>query len=409
MLTVERTRVERIAEEGNRRAQSLLRLLENPYRALAPIDFAYAAALIGLALALTWNSFETRAEWLPRVYEIAAVLVVLLLGKVALDFVAVGRALSLALAIATPLTWLVNLSSPVLNFSAWLTRLAKGPRTTSRANDRISSDDIQIIMAEGEEPRKLELIDPDERQMIAGIIEMGQRYASEIMIPRLDVVALDVNTPLQQALDVAIKHGHSRLPVYEEDIDHIAGILHVKDLLQVLRHPELEAALREMLRPVHYVPETAKADDILRDLLRNRVHMAVVVDEYGGTAGVLTIEDVIEEIVGEIRDEYDLAEEPPFTRVNENEALFNGSVPISEVNDVLDVELPTQESDTIGGLVYNQLGRLTKLGDRVHLGNIELTVTGLNGRRIKQVRVVKHPDQPGTAPTEPVAVGEGKP
>jgi putative hemolysin len=252
-------------------------------------------------------------------------------------------------------------------------------------------------MAEGEEPPKIELIDPDEREMIAGIIEMGQRYASELMIPRPDVVALDVTTSIDDALDVAIKHGHSRLPVYKEDIDHIVGILHVKDLLQAMRHPHQEVALRDMLRPVHYVPDTARADDILRDMLRNRIHMAVVVDEYGGTSGVLTIEDVIEEIVGEIRDEYDAAEESPFTRISENESVFNGSVSVNEFNDVFGAELPTGESDTLGGLIYTQLGRLPRVGDRVRIGNVELTVSALNGRRIKQVRALKIPPEPQTA------------
>ena len=178
--------------------------------------------------------------------------------------------------------------------------------------------------------------------MIAGIIEMGQRYASEIMVPRPDVVALDVNTTIDNALDVATKHGHSRLPVNEEDIDHIVGILHVKDLLQAMRHPHQHVVLRDLLRPVHYVPDTARADDILRDLLRNRIHMAVVVDEYGGTSGILTIEDLLEEIVGEIRDEYDAAEEEPFTRISDNEANFDGSVSINEFNDAFGAELPTE-------------------------------------------------------------------
>lgn len=395
-MTVERTRVDAAAEQGDERAKKLLVVLDNPYRSLAPISFLFSGALIGVALALTWNAFETNQELIPRFSEILIVLAILLGGKVILDLLATSRSFSLALFLAAPLDRLDALASPFLNLSSWLTRLAKGPRGRNRQSDRVSPDDIQIIMAEGEEPRKIELIDPDEREMIAGIIEMGQRYASELMVPRPDVVALDVNSSIHDALDVAIKHGHSRLPVYKEDIDHIVGILHVKDLLQAMRHPHQEVALSEMLRPVHYVPDTARADDILRDMLRNRVHMAVVVDEYGGTSGVLTIEDVIEEIVGEIRDEYDAAEEAPFTRISENEAVFNGSVSVNEFNDVFGTELPTKESDTLGGLIYTQLGRLPRVSDRVRLGTVELTVTALNGRRIKQVRAVKIAPEPQT-------------
>jgi putative hemolysin len=212
------------------------------------------------------------------------------------------------------------------------------------------------------------------------------------MIPRLDVIGIEAGASMDSALDIAAKYGHSRLPVYEEDLDHIVGILHVKDLIQGLRHPLRDTSLRGVVRPVHYVPDTAKADDLLRDLLKNRMHMAVVVDEYGGTAGVLTIEDALEEIVGEIRDEYDSAEEPEYLSVNGDEVLFKARVPVSEVNDVLTIKLPTEETDTLGGLVYTRLGKMPKTGDRVMVGSVELTVTGVIGRRIRQVRVRRlHP------------------
>jgi putative hemolysin len=393
-MTVERTRVDDAAERGDARAQTLLVLLDNPFRSVAPINFLFGASLITAALALTWHAFETSQDLIPRFWEILFVLAILLVGKIIVDFVAVARALPIALSLARPLARLDALASPMLNLSTWLTRVAKGPRTRSRVSDRVSPDDIQIIMAEGEEPRKIELIDPDEREMIAGIIEMGQRYASEIMVPRPDVVALDVNASIDHALDVAIKHGHSRLPVMEEDIDHIIGILHVKDLLQVMRHPHQPVTLRELLRPVHYVPDTARADDILRDLLRNRIHMAIVVDEYGGTSGILTIEDLIEEIVGEIRDEYDAAEAEAFVRVSDTEATANGSISLSEFNEAFQAELPTDESDTLGGLIYTQLGRLPRAGDRIVIQNLELTVTSMSGRRIKQVRARKLAAEP---------------
>jgi CBS domain containing-hemolysin-like protein len=368
-------------------------VLDNPYRSLAPITFFFSGSLIGVTLALTWNAFESQQEFLPRFSEILLVLAILLAGKIIFDFLAVSRALPISLLLARPLMFLDRLASPFMNFSNWLTRVAKGPRTRKSQSDRLSPDDIQIIMAEGEEPRKIELIDPDEREMIAGIIEMGDRYASEIMVPRPDVVALDVNSTIDYALNVAIEHGHSRLPVYEEDIDHVVGILHVKDLLQAMRHPHQNVTVPDLLRPVHYVPETARTDDILRDLLRNRVHMSVVVDEYGGTSGVLTIEDLLEEIVGEIRDEYDVAETEPYTRISETEAIFDGSISVNEFNTEFSAELPMGASDTLGGLIYNELGRLPRVGDHMRNQNIELTVTALNGRRIASVRAIKLPEE----------------
>ncbi len=386
---VERTRVEETSKNGHPRADTLLHLIDNPLRSLAPINLLAAAALLGAGIAATAYTLRDGAPPASITTELILIIVVLLIGKIIADVIGTARAFGIALAVATPLTLVLNLFAPLLNLSAWITRHAKGSRARARNPEKVTSDDIQIILAEGEEPRKLDEIEPEEREMIASIIEMGERAASEIMIPRLDVIALEVTSSIEEALDVAAKYGHSRIPVYEESIDHVLGILHVKELIQAVRHPDRQVTLRELLRPVHYVPETAKADDLLRDLLRTRVHMAVVVDEYGGTAGVVTIEDALEEIVGEIRDEYDTAEEPEFVRVDEDEAIFKGRVPVSEVNDALALDLPTEETDTLGGLLYTRIGRMVRPGDNVLIGSVELTVTATLGRRIKKIRVRK--------------------
>ncbi len=376
--------MEELAKGEHPSASLLLRLLDNPPRSLAPLDFLNLLALLVLTGTATWLALES-----GRLYYLVLALVACFAGRLIFGLLAVGRALGIALASAKFLGLLLAIAGPYLSLWQWLIRKAKGPRPAAGANERVTSDDIQIIVAEGNQERKLDEIEPEEREMIAGIIEMGERTARDLMIPRLDVVAIEAATPLDEALDVAAKYGHSRLPVYRGDIDHIIGVLHVKDLIQVLRHPHTETPLQQLLRPVHYVPDTAKADDLLRDLLRNRVHMAVVVDEYGGTVGLVTIEDALEEIVGEIRDEYDAAEEPEFVRLNENEAVFNGRVPVDEVNDVMSINLPVEESDTLGGLVYTRLGRMAKLNDAVQIGDVELRVTAVTGRRIKKVQVRK--------------------
>jgi CBS domain containing-hemolysin-like protein len=377
---------------GNSTAQLLLKQIDNPPRSLAPIHFINSLALLLIAAAGTWHALERSTDPYAILTELGSVIAVLVIGKALADVLGTSRALAIALLAARPLNLLLQVSSPLWEFNVWLTRLAKGPRARPHNPDKVTTDDIQIIVADGEEQRKIDLIDPEEREMIAGIIEMGERAVSEIMIPRIDVIALEVNSLLADALEVVTQYGHSRLPVYKEDIDHIVGILHVKDLIQVLRQTDQNVPLHELCRPVHYVPETAKTDDLLRELLRNRVHMAIVVDEYGGTAGIITIEDLIEEIVGEIRDEYDTAEEPPFVRISEDEAVFNARESISEVNEVMGTELPTEESDSIGGLVYTRLGKMPRVGDSVRVGEVELTVAAVVGRRMKQVRVVKlHP------------------
>ena len=384
---VERTRLEEAGKSGDQHASIALKLLDNPPRSLAPLNSLDSIALLTLAVTTTWRASQDGSQPSALALQLFVVFFIWVLGAILSVIAGAARATRLVQFGAGPLARLVDVASPFLDAGSWVVRQAKASRTSSRGTERVSSDDIQIIVAGGNEERKLDEIAPEEREMIAGIIEMGGRTARDIMIPRLDVVGIEAGAAIDSALDIAAKFGHSRLPVFEEDLDHTVGVLHVKDLIQGLRHPNQVTSLRQLVRPLHYVPDTAKADDVLRDLLKNRVHMAVVVDEYGGTAGVLTIEDALEEIVGEIRDEYDTAEEPEYVRVSEDEALFKARVPVSEVNDALSIQLPTQESDTLGGLVYTRLGKMPKTGDHVTFDSIELTVTAITGRRIKQVRV----------------------
>ncbi len=232
------------------------------------------------------------------------------------------------------------------------------------------------------------LIESDERAMITGILQLDRTFAREIMVPRIDMVAVEVETPLSQALDVMITGAHSRVPVYEESIDHIVGVLYAKDLLRVWRDGPADVPLRMLLRPAYFVPESKRLDELLQELQRHHVHMAIVVDEFGGTAGIVTIEDVLEEIVGEIQDEYDIGEEPLVEQVSENEGVFNARATMDDVNQALALDLP-EESDTLAGLVYQRLERLPKVGDQVQVGNAQITVLEMLGRRIKKVRVSK--------------------
>lgn len=233
---------------------------------------------------------------------------------------------------------------------------------------------------------KAGLIEMDEYQMITGIIHLDRTLVRDIMVPRIDVVAIEAGTSLNQALDTIISHAVSRVPVYEESIDHIVGLLYAKDLLSVLRDGKTDATLRSLVRPAHFIPESKRLDELLQELQKSKVHMAIVVDEYGGTAGIVTIEDVLEEIVGEIQDEYDTSEEPQVERVSDTEAIFDARATIDRVNAALSVKLP-HESDTIGGLVLLRLEKMPKGGDQVQIGNVTITVLSLIGRRIKKVRV----------------------
>jgi CBS domain containing-hemolysin-like protein len=247
----------------------------------------------------------------------------------------------------------------------------------------LSDDGLRrlISAAEEEEP-----IQESEKQMIASILEMDETVAREVMVPRIDMVSLNVETSLSEALAVIIEAGHSRIPVYEENIDQIVGFLYAKDILKALANNESNGHIRPLLRPPYLVPISKKLNTLLREMQRDRVHIAMVVDEYGGIAGLVTIEDILEEIVGEIQDEYDAEEETYVQMVAPNRYLLNGRLDLYTLAKLLDTELPEDDADTLGGLIYSELGHVPVAGEAVEVGNWRFTVLTLEGRRIEEVR-----------------------
>jgi CBS domain containing-hemolysin-like protein len=235
---------------------------------------------------------------------------------------------------------------------------------------------------------KAGLIEMDEHQMITGVIHLDQLFVRDIMVPRMDLVALEVNRSFQDALDTVVTHAVSRVPVYAGSMDHIVGVLYGKDLLKAMRDGKADTPIPALLRPAQFVPELQHVGDLLQELQKTKVHLAIVVDEYGGTAGLVTIEDILEEIVGEIQDEYDTGEEPLVERLSDTEAVFNARATIVTVNDELNLNLP-DESDTLGGLVLLRLEKMPKPGDQMSVDDVTLTVMSISGRRIHKVRVTK--------------------
>jgi CBS domain containing-hemolysin-like protein len=208
------------------------------------------------------------------------------------------------------------------------------------------------------------------------------------MVPRISIVAVEAETSLLEALDVIIEAGHSRIPVYRDNIDNIVGVLYAKDLLAYLRDGQVEVPLCDILREPYFIPESKHVDELLQELQQRKVHIAIVVDEYGGTAGVVTIEDLIEEIVGEIQDEYD-REEPFIEHISEDEIIFNARIDLDDVNHLMSLNLPTERGDTLGGLVFSELGKIPAPGDRVQIDGVTIVVLAVVGRRIKKVRVTR--------------------
>ncbi len=234
------------------------------------------------------------------------------------------------------------------------------------------------------------MVDPDEREMIDAALRLEELTAREIMVPRVDIVAAQVDIPIPDLIDVIVQAGHSRIPVYEESIDQIVGVLHAKDLLPHLLTASADFVVAEHLRPPHIVPESKHLDVLLRELRRTRVHMAIIADEYGGTAGLVTIEDILEEIVGEIQDEYD-TEKPLFDPLGPDEILADGRLPLENVENFFGISFPEDaDFETVGGFVQNVLGRVPREGDQFAGAGLEGEIIEVEGRRVRRLRMARH-------------------
>ncbi len=256
--------------------------------------------------------------------------------------------------------------------------------------DTVTEEDIRQLMDAGEEIGAIEGAQVD---MVNNIFEFDDITAAEIMTPRTDVTAIEVEAPLTEALEIAVNNGYSRIPVYEEDIDHIIGILYIKDLLPYVGQAlPAEVTIRHLLRSTHFVPDTKKCDALFEEMNEKHLQMAIVVDEYGGVAGIVTMEDLLESIVGNMQDEFD-DEEEEITQLDDNSFEIDGSLNIGDLNELLDVELPEGDYDTVAGFIMDQLGHIPEEDEQamVTFENITFTIQRMDDRRIEQVLVHREP------------------
>ncbi len=281
--------------------------------------------------------------------------------------------------IATPFTWL-------LNKSAALVLRVFGQSSVATEENVHSADELRILVEQSQETGALERQDA---ALIEGVFEFSEKNAREVMTPRTAIDALDVETGLDEALNVVVETQRSRYPIYEESIDNIIGVVLAKDLIPVLRNPPAGFTVQDIMRPVLVVPGSREVEEVLADFKRRKEHMAVVLDEYGGTAGILTMEDLLEEIVGEILDEHD-EPEMPTTTAPDADVLVPGSLNIGEMNERFGMEIPDDEYTTVGGFVFGALGRLPVPGDRVTASHAVFTVKSMQGRRIDTLAIDLH-------------------
>lgn len=288
---------------------------------------------------------------------------------------------------AVRLAWFTRLLMGLLVPVASIAQTLKhGQRLNMESQGSVTQDELISMLDAGQQEGVLE---QDEREMINSIFRLDDTLTREIMVPRIDITALDVNVTFFEAVDNLLSSGHSRIPVFEDSVDNIIGLIYAKDLLRAWRENSQTASLRPFLRKVYFVPEAKKVDELLEEMQARQVHMGIVVDEYGGVAGLVTLEDIVEEIVGEIRDEYDEGEELPYQAVAEGEFIFLGRVDLDDFNNVMQTNLPREEAETLSGFIYSQMGRVPENGEQVHVDDLELTVEQVSGRRIRKVRA-KH-------------------
>ena len=409
LITVKRHRLAQLASEGNRSARAAERLLEDPSRMLATIQVAltflgFLASAVG-AVSFS-GSLAALIEVIPLgpikdaaptiafiVTTLLIALVTIVVGELAPKTLALTFAERFALAFSRPISFIQRLLSPfvwiVSRVSGLIVR-ALGGKERPQAG-YLSTEELKLLVETGSEQGGIE---EGEKEMIHGVIELAETQVHEVMVPRIGIRAVDVNEPMDEVLDLIVRAGHSRLPVFEESLDNVIGILYAKDLLPYLKRngaaaPEID--IRKLVRPPVYVPETKAVDELLHEMQVTKRHIAIVVDEYGGTAGLITMEDVVEEIVGEIQDEYDSEESLVEPLSNDGEISFrlDGRVSMDDLRDLFG--LPDEEEededayDTLGGLIVHRVGRIPLPGATLKFRDVTLTVDAAEPRRVAKV------------------------
>ena len=412
LVTIRRTRIEQLADEGNRNARRVKQLITQPGRFLAVTQIgltflgflASAYAAVNLTSSLRAAFEGTRLPILSTSAEALALIIVTLVlslftivfGELVPKSLALAHTEQFALRLSAFIAVLLRVLGPLVAvLTAITTSVARMLGAGDQAQGVMSTQELSILVERGGEQGILEA---EEEQMIQAVIELGDQRIHEVMVPRIAMVTLSASATLEDAIDKVIEEGHSRIPVYEETIDEIIGILYAKDLLPFLKGSASERpALRSILRTPVFVPESMSVDDLLHEFQRRKVHIAIVLDEYGGTAGLVTIEDLLEEIVGEIQDEYD-EEEPLIVRLSDDEARIDGRADVDDLAELFDTNLGLQDADqydTVGGLLYHRIGGIPKPGDQVAVDGLTLTVETTDGRRVGKVLVVRNRESDG--------------
>jgi putative hemolysin len=404
VVTASEARLRTLAEQGDRRARLVEKVTRDSTQFLATIqvgitlsDFfssATAASQLAEPLVMLLKPLIGKAANSTSLIlvTIGIAFVSLVFGELVPKRLALKHAEAIALLTVEPISWLQRLTSPVVRFLSFVTTMILKFLGNSPGDDDAAIN-VEEIKALVDAARLGGTVGMQEQRIIYGAVELGNLTVRAIMVPRVNMQYIKTSATIEEAYRMTAETAHTRLPVCEEDLDHIVGVLHAKDLIRAQSSEDkTPVTIPELMRSVRFVPESKPVADLLKEMQQSRLHLVIVTDEFGGTAGLVTLEDVLEEIVGEIRDEYDAEEEREFHRVDEFSGIFKIRASLSVVNNEMHVRLPREDAATIAGLFMEELERVPEPGDRVEINDVVLTVLE-DGQRVQVTLMPPHPEE----------------
>ena len=419
IVTLNDSKMEKMADEGHKKAKKVLRLTEDSSRFLSTIQVGVTLAgfLTSAVAATSFSSILT--AWLTDVFSItdgsvkgliasfSLILITivisyfsLVLGELLPKRIAMHNPESISFRVVGILLFFKAIMRPIVGLlsastNGMLRLFGINPKDTPQA---VTEEEIRMLVDVGEEKG---VIEESQKEMINNIFEFDDIVAADVMTHRTDVVAIDINDSFTTVLKTAIEEGYSRIPVYDDDLDDIKGVLYVKDLLKFVGQDLPKRGVSKLMRKAYFVPESKKCGELFSEMTEKRIQLAIVSDEYGGFAGIVTIEDLLESIVGNMQDEYD-DEEEEFEKLNDTTYTIDGVTDIEEVEEELGIKLPQGEYDTVAGMIMSILGRIPEENETptVEVAGCEFTVESINERRIERVKIVKLPVEEETEDNE---------
>lgn len=408
IVSVRQARLKPLIDDGSKSAMLVSKFLEEPSKLLSTIQIGitfagFLASAIGAQSLSSSFAVYLKSLNIPIISPSAGVIatitvtavigfLTIVLGELVPKRLALEKSEKIALAVAKPIRVLFKIVSPAVRMLAFMTNLIAKLLGGSNDfdNSQITEEEIRMMINVGEEKG---IFQETETNMINSIFEFDNTDAKEVMTPRTHIIAVNIDATVDEILEIVIEENFSRIPVYENSIDNVIGLLYVKDLFALIRKSvEWEISLKDLIRPAYFVPEYKKIDELFKEMQKSKTHIAIVIDEYGGTAGLITIEDLLEEIVGNIFDEYDdvVLE---YEQLDEDTYLVDGLLAISEINDIMHLDLPEEEFDTISGMILSLSGKMPEVGEEVEYEDVSFRIEEVDDKRISKIKIQKNNKQ----------------